>query len=293
MTIKEKRNLRNALIFISPWIIGFCIFVIYPFFTSIYYSFCYYSVFESPKWIGLSNYVNLFKDRVFWISLYNTFYFAVISIPLGVLMALSLALLLNTNVKGISFFRLVFYIPSLVPLVALSILWLWIFNGEHGILNHVLTKIGFQRPPNWLADPNYAKLAIIIMGLWTMGQTIIIYLAALQDVPKHLLEAADVDGAKWHHKIRHVILPVISPVIFFNVLMGIIGSFQVFAAPYIMTAGGPGKSTTFYTLYLYQRAFEDFRMGYASSMAWFLFLVILGLTLLAVKISRKKVFYME
>ena len=167
-----------------------------------------------------------------------------------------------------------------------------IFNGEHGILNHFLTKIGIQRPPNWLADPAYAKPAIIIMGLWTLGQMVIIYIAALQDVPRYLLEAAEVDGAKWYHKIRHVTLPIISPVIFFNVLMGIIGSFQVFAAPYIMTQGGPGRATTFYTLYLYQRAFEDFRMGYASSMAWILFIIILCLTLLAIKISRKRVFYM-
>jgi multiple sugar transport system permease protein len=293
MIKKERKNLYTALIFISPWIIGFGIFILYPFIMSLYYSFCHYNIFESPTWIGLNNYINLFKDRVFWISLYNTFYYAAISIPIGVLLSLGLALLLNSRVKGQTFFRVVFYIPSLVPMVAMSILWLWIFNGEHGVLNHVLTSIGLQRPPNWLADARYAKLAIIIMGLWPIGQAVIIYLAALQDVPRSLIEAAEIDGALWYHKIRHIIIPIISPVILFNVLMAIIGSFQIFAAPYIMTGGGPGKSTTFYTMYLYQKAFEDFRMGYASSMAWILFVIILCLTIFAIRVSKKKVYYME
>lgn len=291
MNKSERNNLIKGLLFISPWIIGFVTFVLYPFLSSIYYSFCHFNVFEPPQWIGFANYINLFKDKVFWISLYNTFFYVIIFIPLSFIVSMTLALLLNTKVKGLSFYRIIFYIPTLVPMVALSILWLWMFNGEYGILNHFLIKMGVPKPPNWLADPRYAKPAIIIMGLWTLGQAIIIYLAGLQDVPRSLLESADIDGAKWYHKIFHIIMPLISPVIFFNILMSVIISFQLFAQPFIMTGGGPGRSTTFYLLYLYQKAFEDFRMGYASSMAWILFIIILVLTLFSIKISKKKVYY--
>lgn len=291
MTEEDKRNLIKGLLFTSPWLIGFSVFILYPVIASIYYSFCYYSVLQPPRFIGLLNYKDLFTDSIFWKSLWNTFYYVAFMIPLGFVMSLSLAMLLNTKVKGMAFYRLIFFIPSLVPMVAGSILWMWIFNGENGILNNFLIKIGITNPPNWLLDVRFAKPAIIIMSLWGLGQMIVIYLAGLQDVPVSILESAQIDGANWFGRLRHITIPTISPVIYFNVIMGIIASFQIFAQPYIMTGGGPQRSTTFYTLYLYQTAFEDFRMGYASAMAWILFIIILSLTLLVTRVSREKIYY--
>jgi multiple sugar transport system permease protein len=190
-----------------------------------------------------------------------------------------------------AFYRMLFFIPSLVPMVAAAILWMWIFNGEYGLLNNFLMHLGIGNPPNWLQDVRYAKMAIIIMSLWAMGNTVIIYLAGLQDVPRSLYESAEIDGANWFGQLRHVTLPMISSVIYFNMVMAIIASFQIFAQPYIMTGGGPQRATTFYTLYLYQVAFEDFRMGYASAMAWILFIIILSLTVLITRASREQVYY--
>lgn len=291
MTKEEKRNLIKGILFTSPWLIGFSIFILYPVIMSIYYSFCYYSVLQPPRFIGFLNYKDLFTDPIFWKSLWNTFYYVAFMIPLGLITSLGLAMLLNTKVRSMAFYRLIFFIPSLVPMVAGSILWMWIFNGEYGLLNNLLIKIGITNPPNWLMDIRFAKSAIVIMSLWGLGQMIVIYLAGLQDVPVSLIESADLDGANWFGRLKHITIPMISPVIYFNVVMAIIGSFQVFAQPYIMTGGGPQRSTTFYSLYLFQTAFEDFRMGYASAMAWILFAIILVLTLFITRASRKKVYY--
>lgn len=291
MTREERSNLVKGLLFTSPWLVGFSVFVIYPVIASFYYSFCHYSVLQPARFIGFLNYKDLFTDPLFWKALWNTFYFAIFTIPLGFVMSLSLAMLLNTKVRGMAFYRLIFFIPSLVPMVAGSMLWMWIFNGEYGLLNNFLINIGISNPPNWLMDVRVAKNAIIIMSLWGLGQTVVIYLAGLQDVPVSQLEAAELDGAKWFDKLIHVTIPMISPVIYFNIVMGIIGSFQVFGQAYIMTGGGPQRSTTFYALYLYQTAFEDFRMGYASAMAWILFVIILILTIWVTKFSKEKVYY--
>lgn len=291
MTGKEKKDLIKGLLFTSPWLVGFSVFILYPVMASIYYSFCYYSVLQPPRFIGLLNYKDLFADPVFWQSLWNTLYFVAFMIPLGLVMSLGLAMLLNTKVRNMAFYRLIFFIPSLVPMVASSILWMWIFNGEFGLLNNFLAKTGLTNPPNWLMDVRFAKPAIIIMCLWGLGQSIVIYLAGLQSVPVTLMESADIDGANWFGKLWHVTIPMISPVIYFNVVMSIIASFQIFAQSYIMTGGGPQRSTTFYTFYLYQTAFEDFRMGQASAMAWILFIIILSLTLLVRRVSREKVYY--
>jgi len=291
MTREEKRNLIKGLLFTSPWLIGFSVFILYPVIMSIYYSFCHYSVLQPPRFVGLLNYKDLFTDPIFWKSLWNTFYFVAFMIPLGLITSLGLAMLLNTKVRNMAFYRLIFFIPSLVPMVAGSILWMWIFNGEYGLLNNFLIKIGITNPPNWLMDIRFAKSAIVIMSLWGLGQMIVIYLAGLQDVPVSLIESADLDGANWFGRLKHITIPMISPVIYFNVVMAIIGSFQVFAQPYIMTGGGPQRSTTFYSLYLFQTAFEDFRMGYASAMAWILFAIILVLTLFITRASREKVYY--
>lgn len=296
MTRRERRNLRNGLLFISPWLVGFIAFVAYPLAASLYYSLCDYSVLKPPVYVGMANYLELTEDPLFWHSLWNTLYFAVLFLPLATVLAIGLALLLNTGVRGMTLYRTIFFLPSLTPLVALGILWLWMLNGEYGVVNHalryVLSPLGIQAP-TWLQSPAWSKPAIILMSLWGVGHAMIIYLAALQDVPKQLYEAADLDGARWFSKIRHVTLPLLSPAIFFNVVIGLIASLQVFALPYVLTngIGGPARSTTFYTMYLYNCAFKYLRMGYACAMAWLLFVVILTLTLIIHRVARKHVFY--
>ena len=455
MTTTERRNLRNGLLFISPWIAGFCVFMLYPVVSSLYFSFCDYSVLEAPVWIGTENFTNLFDDKVFGISLGNTFYYAAIALPLGMLVAIALALLLNTKVRGMAVYRTIFFLPSIVPIVAMAILWLWIFNGQYGVLNFALShlfrllargafmaaplavfvtvllsflwfaklsglglsrsrillssakllgaaavmgalwfalprlaglvwrglfgpaalhsalrwlctavsvlldvgaavavllaaiaasmggflafslipgvgvprrKLSFRSmafvlaavllwlgllhvahglptfsgeirsrllgsPPAWLDSPDWAMPALIIMSLWGVGYSVVIYLAGLQDIPVCLYESADIDGANWWQKSVHITLPMLSPALYFTLIMGIIGALQVFAAPFIMTQGGPERATTFYTYYLFNLAFEDLRMGYACAMGWILFLIILALTLLATKVSQKHVHY--
>ena len=293
MTRREKENLRNGLIFVSPWLAGILIFLVYPVIASLYYSFCEYSVLTPAQYIGLGNYQDLMSDEVFWKSMWNTFVYAVVALPLGSTIAILLALLLNMEVKGKAFFRTIYFLPSLLPVIAVAILWQWIFNGKFGLLNYMLSLVGIHGP-NWLADPQWSKTALIMMSLWGAGNTMVIYLAGLQEVPQELYEAADLDGAIGLRKIWHVTLPMISPVIYFNVIMGIIGSLQVFAGPYILgggAAGAPARSLLFYTMYLYDNAFKYLRMGYASAMAWILFIIILLLTWLATQISRKYIYY--
>ena len=334
MTKTERRNLRNGLLFISPWVVGFGVFMFYPIVASLVYSFCDYSVLEPPVWWGAENYTELYHDTVFWQSLGNTAAYALISLPLGMLVALTLAILLNTKVRGMTVYRTIFFLPSIVPIVAMAILWLWIFNGQYGVLNYALrplvgaynavtapllpvvnavlaaldaaagwvgSLVGVKLSwpyraaravlPAWLDSPFWAKPALIVMGLWGVGYSMVIYLAGLQDIPVSLYESAEIDGASWWQKTVHITIPMLSPVIYFNLVMGIIGTFQIFAAPYIMTNGGPERATTFYTLYLYNLAFEDLRMGYACAMAWILFVVILVLTLVATKVSQRHVHY--
>ncbi len=296
MTSREWRNFRNGLLFISPWIAGLLAFTAYPIGASLYYSFCDFSVLKPPVFVGGANYQELFQDPVFWKSLFNTVYFAVFFLPLATVLAIALALLLNTGVRGMTVYRTIFFLPSLTPLVALGILWMWMLNGEYGIVNYVLNlllqPLGLQAPI-WLQSTAWSKPAIILMSLWGVGYAVVIYLAGLQDIPKPLYEAAELDGARWFSKLRHITLPLLSPAIFFNVVMGLIGALQVFALPYVLTdgAGGPARSTLFYTMYLYNSAFRYLRMGYACAMAWLLFLMILGLTLLVYRMSRKRVHY--
>jgi multiple sugar transport system permease protein len=263
----------------------------------LFYSFCDYSVLQAPVWIGTENYSRMFNDSVFWKSLGNTAFFAGLSLPLGMCVSLSLALLLNTGARGMPAFRTIFYLPSIVPIVASSMLWLWIFNGQYGLLNWALApvfKLFHLAPPGWLGDPRWAKPALVLMSLWGAGNSMIIYLAGLQDVPADLYESAELDGANWWRRLWHITLPMISPVIYFNLVMGIIGSLQTFTTVFVMTGGAdgsPARSTLFYALYLFSTAFYDLRMGYASAMAWVLFLLIVALTVAATKLSEKRVHY--
>jgi len=292
MSAQSGANRRIGLLFCLPWLIGLTVFLIYPLCAAFYYSLCDYSVLLPPVFVGFDNYLELAKDPLFWQSLHNTAYFAAGSVSLGLLVSLSLALLLNSKVKGVGLYRTLFFLPSLMPVVASSILWMWMYNGQSGLINSGLRAIGLNGPA-WLADPIWAKPAIVIMAVWGAGNAMVVYLAGLQDVPTSLYEAAIIDGAGFFRRLFHVTLPMISPVIYFNVVLSIISGFQAFTQAFIMTgsSGAPERSTLFYVLNLYNVGFQDLRMGYASAMAWVLFVIILLVTFAATRLSKRFVSY--
>ena len=286
-------NNRNGLLFALPWIIGFCFFVIYPFGSSLYYSFCDFDGTTSPFWIGIANYKEmLFNDDLFWISLYNTVYYVVFAVTLGTIWSISLALLLNIKIRGQSIYRTIYYVPAVVPIVASSVIWLWILNPLYGIINNGLAIFGIKGP-GWLAEPMWSKPALVLMGFWGVGGAVVIYLAGLQGIPENLYESAEIDGATVWHKILYVTLPMLSPAILFNVIMGVIGGFQYFTQAFVMTGGGPANTTLFYSLYLYNNAFVYFRMGYGCALAWVLFSIIMTCTFLIFRFSGKYVYYLS
>lgn len=264
--------------FISPWLLGFLVFTLVPFLTSIYLSFTRYDIVSPPHWVGVANYRTLFtNDPLFWKSLSITFRFALISVPVGTACGVGLALLLNQKAPGMSVFRTIFYIPSIVPVVATSVVFMWLLNPQIGLVNGVLKNFGILGPA-WLQDKDWAFWSLVGMSLWSVGGSMVIYLAGLKDIPAHLYEAAVIDGAAPFQRLTRITLPMLTPVIFFNVVMGVIGSFQYFTQAFIMTQGGPEDSTLFYALYLFDRAWRYFDMGYASAMAWILFLIIVAIT---------------
>ncbi|QQE11476.1 sugar ABC transporter permease [Planctomycetota bacterium] len=291
MTRFERKELLKGLLFIGPWIFGFLVFTGYPLIASLYYSFTDYDILSDPVWIGGMNYVDMYHDEVFWKALINTLKFSAFAIPLGLVVSLLVAVMLNQQIIGRPVFRTIYFLPSLVPIIASAMIWMWLFNGQHGLINFGLEKIGIDGP-NWLNDAKWAMPSLILMSLWGVGNQIVIYLAALQDVPRHLYESAELDGANGLQKLLHVTMPMISPVIYFNMVMGIIGSIQVFVQPYIMFAnGGPDRSALFYAVYLFDNAFSYLNMGYACAMAWVMFLIVLGLTLLATQVTKRFVHY--
>jgi multiple sugar transport system permease protein len=269
---RERRQLWLGLAFVSPWLVGFVVFTLYPVVASFYFSFTDYNVVSAPRFIGLRNYVDLWNDPLFGISLYNTLYLAAIGIPVALVLSLVIALLLNTKTRFQGVFRTIYFLPSVVPAVAVALLWRWFLNPDFGPVNQALEAVGIPGP-GWLADPSWSKPALIFASLWGVGGSMVIYLAGLQNVPVELYEAADLDGASRWHRLRFITLPMLSPVILFNLIMGIITSFQAFTTIYIMTGGGPSNSTMVYALYLYQNAFQFFKMGYASAMAWVLMML--------------------
>ena len=279
-----------GLLFVAPWLVGFLLLTVYPVFATLYLSFTDYRVLSPPRWVGWANYTELLTDTEnFWPSLGNTVFFF-LELPLTLLLGLALALLLNQKLRGMAIYRTIFYLPSIVPVVANAMLWLWLLNPEHGLINAGLRAVHLPGPA-WLASPLWAKPALIVMDLWAVGGSMVIYLAALQGVPVSLYEAADLDGANAFQKLTNVTLPAISPVIFFNLIIGVIGTFQYFTQTFVMTRGGPDKATLFYALYLYQNAFQYFRMGTACAMAWLLFLVTLAATFIVFKTSARWVYY--
>lgn len=306
MTHLERRNLAKGLLFISPWILGFLAFALYPLLATLGYSFTDFSVLADPVYIGTENYHRLAEDSLFWKSIFNTLFFAGLSVPLNTAVACFLAILLNFNVRGRGLFRTVFFLPSLVPMVCLGIIWGWMLNGELGLINQALAPfvetanavLGTSlATPSWLEDPAMTKPGLIIASVWGVGHAMVIYLAGLQETPTQLYEAAEIDGAGFWSKLAHVTLPMLSPYIFFNMIMGLIGSFQVFAVPYVLMGGannpvdGPDRSLLFVATYIWQKAFQDWDMGYACAVALIFFIIIVALTFAVMKVTEKRVHY--
>lgn len=292
-----KIEARAGLLFAAPCIIGLIVFTAFPFLSSLYYSFTNYNMKSAPTFLGLTNYLIMFKnDSLFWPSLYNTFFHVIVSVPLNLVFGVMLALLLNTKIRGINIYRTVFYLPNVVSIVAMALLWQWLFQPSFGLINQLLAPI-YQlfhaQPIGWLSDAGTSKFSIALMGLWTCGGSMVIYLAQLQDIPRDLYEAADIDGAGFFRRLFSITLPLMTPAIFFNLVMSLISGFQVFMQAFIMTNGGPSHSTYYYAYYLYDKAFKDGQMGMASAMAWFLLLITLIVTMIFFVSSKKWVFYMS
>ena len=288
---RYKKKPSVGWLFIAPWLIGFILLTAVPFIASLYLSFCQYDVLTSPKWVGLENYRNLlFNDSLFWKSIWNTFVYALFALPIGTVAGVALALLLSMDLRGMSIYRTAFFLPSIVPMVATSLLWMWLLNPQIGLINNILEMFGIVGKP-WLSSAEWSKPALILMTVWGVGGSMVIYLAGIKDIPMSLHEAALVDGANTWQRTWHITLPMLTPVIFFNLIMGLIGTFQYFTQAFIMTAGGPEDSTTFYCLYLFQRAFLYLNVGYSSAMAWILFVVVLAITTFLMKTHTKWVHY--
>lgn len=279
-------------LFISPWLIGFLVFTLFPFVSSLFMSFTNWQVVGNWKIIGLDNYTKLLsgRDNVFLEAVRVTLIYTVLGVPLRQIIALALATLLNQPIKARPIFRTIFYLPAVTDSAAMAYLWATVFSSQSGFVNNLLAVFGIQGP-NWLYSVEWSLYTLIIISLWNVGTSMLIYLAALQGVPESLHEAAMIDGAGVWARFRHVTVPMITPAIFFNVVLGFIGSFQVFTAAFIITAGGPGYSTTFYILYLYRTAFLDLKMGYASALAWVLFAIILALTVIQLVVAKRWVYY--
>lgn len=292
---KRHRGTVNNLkgwLFAAPVILGFVIFVLGPMIISLVMSFTDYKVAQPPGFIGLDNYVKLFsgEDPYFFKSFGVTFYYALLAVPLQLLTAFLLALLLNQKVKGLAIFRTIFYLPTMVPAVALCMVWLWMYDPDMGLFNTFLNALGIPRSM-WIYDAATVIPCLAFMSCWTTGGTMLIFLAALQDVPRSYYESMEVDGARWHQKLIYITIPLTTPTIFFNLIMGIISSLQTFTQAYIMTEGGPNNSSLFYSYYLYREAFQFGEMGSACAIAWVLFLVVLALTMIVFTTSDKWVYY--
>jgi multiple sugar transport system permease protein len=279
----ERREFWTAMVFIAPWVIGLVAFTLYPIGMSFYYSLTEYKVISDPEFIGLENYVNLFMNQVFLKALSNTIYIICLGVPITLLAAFTVSILLNSKeLRKFGFFRVIFFLPTLVPLIINCLLWIWLLNSENGLINALLRLLGI-RGPSWLGSPAWAKPALILMMVWGCGGTIIIFLAGLQDIPESLYESASLEGANFLQKTVHITVPMLTPVILYNAVTLVIAALQWFAEPFVMTEGGPDNATMFFSLYLYQNAFQFFKMGYASAMAWVMLLIALGIIFLLFK----------
>lgn len=288
---KRRRDTIEGYLFILPVVLGLLLFTIGPMLASFYISFTKYPILRSPEWIGLRNYVNMFtKEPYFWQAAKVTFTYAITAVPLGITGAFMLALLLNQRIKGMPFFRASFYMPTIVPAVASAVLWGWLLNADYGLVNAMLRFVGLPTS-RFLGDPETALASLVLMSLWSVGGGMVIYLAGLQGIPESLYEAAKIDGASSGQLFRYITIPLMTPTLFFGLVMGLIGAFQYFTEAFVLTQGGPLFSTYFYSLMVYERAFRFTQMGMAAAMAWFLLVVVLLLTLLVFRSSALWVFY--
>ncbi len=290
MKMKRKKDTIKFFLFISPWIIGFLLFILIPMGMSLYYSFTDWDVLTKESFIGMANYAGLFQDPLFYKSLQVTGVYTLITVPLNVFLSLMTAILLNMEGRFMAFFRTLYYIPAVLSAVVVAILWQWIFNSKYGLLNDVLAKFGIEGP-RWLSDPKWVMPALVIMSIWGIGGGIIMYLAGLQAVPKDLYEAATLDGARFWKKLFHITIPSMSPIILFTFLTSLIATLQTFSQAYIMTSGGPNHATLFYAYYLYQNGVVYKKMGKACAMAWLFFIAVMLLSLVVLKVSGKVVYY--
>lgn len=289
-----RREERAAYLFLAPWLIGLVVFTALPILASLYMSLTNWRLLTEPRWIGLDNYATMLtKDPVFWSSILVTVRYTLLSLPLFMVMGLMLALLLNQPLRGMYAFRTIFYIPAVLSGVAVAILWLQILNPKFGALNYFLRLIGVDNPPRWFESPTWALPALIIVGIWGVGGSAVIYLAGLQNISPQLYEAAEIDGANSWDRFRHITLPMLSPTLFFTLITGLIDSFQMFGPAFIFAGadGGPGRALLFYLLYLYRTGFVRGQMGYASALAWVLVLIAATTILLVFRLERRLVFY--
>lgn len=290
-TLRRRESLTGYLA-ISPWLLGFILLIAGPMVFSGYLMFTSWDLISTPKWTGLANFTRLVHDAVFREVLWNTIFYTVISVPVQLAMALAVALLLNLEIVGRNIFRAAAFLPSQIPYVATAILWFIIYNPDFGVANQILNKFGLPGA-HWLDNTHWVKPSLIIMSVWAFGNAMVIFLAGLQGIPQHLQEAASIDGAGTFRRFVHVTIPMLSPTILFNVVIGTIGALQVFVPPYIMTNGGPGNSSLMGVLYIYQVGFQNFDMGYASVLSWILFVIIMLITLAQFRIARRWVYYEE
>ncbi|MCC6167851.1 MAG: sugar ABC transporter permease [Caldilineaceae bacterium] len=292
-TAAQRREALEGVLYLSPWIIGFLVFVAGPLLASAYLSFTKYNVLRPPQWIGLQNYIYAFtKDELFLPSIWRTFYYAALLVPLAMIGSLLAAVLLNQKLVGLTTWRTLYFLPTLTPLVAAALLWRWMLNPDVGLVNFLLSKVGIDGP-GWLSSTTWAIPALVLIGLWGSvgGSRMIIFLAGLQDVPKELLEAAEIDGAGAWTKFWRVTLPLITPTVFFNLVLGIIFALRTFESAFVATAGGPARATWFISLHIYQNAFVSFDMGYASALSWLFFVILFVFTYIQFRTSAGWVYY--
>jgi multiple sugar transport system permease protein len=286
----KRREAVDGYLFIAPWLIGFVVFVSGPMIGALLLSFMEWDLFNDPEWIGTENYRHLADDPLVIKSIRNTLFYTFLSVPINLTVALMAAMLLNAQVRGQAFFRTAFYLPAVMPVVANAVLWFYILNPEAGLANAALSRLGLPES-QWLFDADSSKPTFIFMGLWGVGNTMVIFLAGLQGVPSSLYDAAHIDGANAWQRFRVVTIPMLSPVILFNLVLGVIGSFQIFTSAYLLTDGGPNNSTLFSVLYLFRLGFEQFQMGYAAAFAWLIFFIILVFTVIQLTFARRWTYY--
>jgi multiple sugar transport system permease protein len=290
-TSLARRETITFYLCISPWLLGFLLFVLWPMVASLVLSFTRWDLLSPVEFVGLRNYQKMLSgDLLVAQALQVTAVYTSVYVPIDLVGGLVLALLMNQKLRFVNVFRTIYYLPSVLPAVAFVVLWMWILHPDVGLINTVLAYVGIQGP-RWLADPDWALPALLMMSLWGLGRSMVIYLASLKGIPRHLYEAAAIDGAGAWQSFWRITLPMLTPTIFFNLVLSVISTFQTFTSAFVATDGGPLDATLFYVLYIFRQAFQFFNMGYASALAWVLFLVILALTLLIVRSSGRWVYY--